>query len=312
MDALRADAHDAEHETARGIRVAFVAYVLWGLLTIFWKQLSRFNAFELIGWRIISATIVMSFVVTVTRRWGVMFRVFTDRRLVVRIAMAATLLTANWSAYMYAVVHDHVIETALGYFMAPLGTMALGIFVHGEQPTRLQKMAMASASIAVVVLTVASGRPPVAALVIAVSWSFYGLLKRQVPLNGVESFAAETFMLLVPAVILVTAVASSATSVPSIADSKELAFVALSGVATSVPLVLFAFSAPRVPFTVLGPMQYIVPTINFLLGWLFYDEHLPWTWWVGFVFIWTALVLVTYNRVRTTVATRQLALVSKL
>ena len=100
--------------------------MIWGLLTIYWKQLTGFNAVELIGWRIASASVVMAVVVTVRRRWATIRAAFADRPLAIRIAIAAALLTANWTAYVYAVVHDRVIETALGYFMAPLGTMVLG------------------------------------------------------------------------------------------------------------------------------------------------------------------------------------------
>jgi chloramphenicol-sensitive protein RarD len=291
--------------TSQGIRVALAAYIIWGLLTVYWKQLHRFNAFELIGWRIVSATAVMALVITANTRWGVIRGVFTSRALAGRVVLAATLLAANWSAYMYAIVHDHVIETALGYFMAPLGTMTLGIVVLGERPTRIQKLAMASGAAAVVIFTVASGRPPIAALVIAVSWSLYALLKRRVTLSGIESFAAETFVLFVPAVIAIGLAAPSSSSIPHSADAIELTLVALSGVATAVPLVLFAFAAARVPFTILGPMQYLVPTINFLLGWLFYDEALPWPQLVGFGFVWLALVLVTYERVHATISSRR-------
>ncbi len=189
--------------------------------------------------------------------------------------LAAALLTANWTAYVYAVVHERVIETALGYFMAPLGTMVLGIIVLKERPSAAQKVAIVLAAVAVVELTLSYGRPPIAALVMAVSWSVYGLLKRRVPLAAVDRFAAESFVLVIPALIVVAVTAGVSDSIPRTATAAELALVSLSGVATAVPLILFAFAAARVPFTLLGPLQYLVPTINFLLGWALYDEELP-------------------------------------
>ncbi len=297
-------ASSGSHEFRRGIRAGVAAYVIWGLLTIFWKQLAGFNAVELIGWRITSAALVMAVIVSVRGRWTSIRAAFADRALTIRIAIAAALLTANWTAYVYAIVHDRVIETALGYFMAPLGTMVLGITVLKERPSGAQKAAIVLASVAVVELTMSYGQPPIAALVMAISWSVYGLLKRRVPLAAVDGFAAESFVLVGPAVIIVVVSAALADSIPRTADGAELLLVSLSGVSTAVPLIMFAFAAARVPLTVLGPLQYLIPTINFLLGWALYDEELPWSRLVGFGLIWAALLVITIDGVRGTVARR--------
>jgi chloramphenicol-sensitive protein RarD len=292
------------HDLGRGIRAGIAAYVLWGLLTIYWKQLTGFNAFELIGWRILSASIVMAVVVSLRGRWPAIHAALADRALAARIGIAAALLTANWTSYVYAVVHDRVIETALGYFMAPLGTMVLGITVLKERPSAAQKVALVLATAAVVELTVSYGQPPVAALVMAVTWSVYGLLKRRVPLAAVDSFAAESFVLVVPAAIVVAASAGLSDGIPRTGSAPDLGLVALSGVTTAVPLILFAFAALRVPLTMLGPLQYLLPTINFVLGWALYDEDLPWSRLVGFGLVWAALLIVTVDGVRSTVARR--------
>lgn len=291
-------------ELTRGIRAGLAAYTIWGLLTVYWKQLADFNPFELIGWRIISASLVMVLVVSVRGRWPAIRAVFADRSLLARIAVAAGLLTANWTAYVYAVVHERVIETALGYFMAPLGTMVLGITVLKERPSTAQKVAIVLASAAVIELTVSYGRPPVAALVMAVTWSVYGLLKRRVPLPATDSFAAESFVLVIPAAVVIAVAAGMSDSVPRSGDAAELTLVALSGLATAVPLTLFAFSAARVPLTLLGPLQYLVPTITFVLGWALYNEELPWSRLVGFMLVWAALLIITVDRVHSTVSRR--------
>jgi chloramphenicol-sensitive protein RarD len=244
-------------------------------------------------------------VVTARRGWPAMRAAFGNRGLLLRITAAALLLTANWNAYVYAIVHDRVIETALGYFMAPLGTMALGIVVLKERPTQAQKAAMGLAAVAVVILTFSYGRPPYIALTLAVSWSLYGLLKRQVPLTAIESLAAETFVLFIPALVVVGVMAGRAGSIPLDADATELSLAALSGVATVVPLVMFAFAASRVPFTVLGPLNYLVPTIGFLLGWILYHEALPISRVVGFTVVWVALAVMTVDRLRNSVVERR-------
>lgn len=266
------------------------AYLIWGGLTVYWKQLSGFDAFELIAWRIVAASVVMAVVVSARGRWPVLAAAARSRRLLGRITLAALLLTINWTSYVYAVVDGRVIETALGYFMAPLGTMLLGVVVLHERPRALQRVALACAVIAVVVLTVAYGRPPVLALLIAVSWSLYGLLKRQIPLTAIESLAGETLLLAIPALVAVLLFAGATDSIPATASPAQLTLVSLTGLVTAIPLLLFAVAAQRVPFQMLGPLQYLVPTINFLLGWLAYDEMLSGDRIAGFAVVWVGLV----------------------
>ncbi len=295
MTQLVGEPHDARLRS--GLVAGLTAYLLWGALTLYWKLLTDFDAFELVGWRIASAALIMAAVLTASRRWVHLRPVLRDRRLLGRVTLAAALLTCNWSAYVYAVVHDRVIETALGYFMAPLGTMAVGIVVFHEPVRRLQRVAIALGVAAVVLLSVTYGRVPWAAVVLASTWSLYGWLKKEVPLTPLESMAAESFVVLLPAVVVASVFAGRAGSIPSTASAGELVLVLLTGVATVVPLMLFAWAAPRVPLTVLGPMQYLIPTINFLLGWLvFHEELTPWRV-IGFVLVWIGLVLITVDTV---------------
>ena len=244
-----------EPDVSRGVRAGVVAYLVWGLLTVYWKQLTMFDPIELIGWRVSMAAVVMAAVITWHGRWPVMRVAFTDPKLVGRLVFAALLLTVNWSTYVWAVVNDHVIETALGYFLAPLGTMAVGVFVLGERLTPMKKVSIGLAVLAVVVLTVSYGQVPVVAILIAVSWTVYGLAKRKVPLTAIESLAGETFVLVVPAVAVVLWGASRPDGVPATASTAEWALVLGTGVVTVVPLLLFAFAAKLVPFTVLGPVE---------------------------------------------------------
>ncbi|MCU0260927.1 MAG: EamA family transporter [Ilumatobacteraceae bacterium] len=179
-----------DRELARGIRAGLAAYLIWGLLTVYWKQLGDFDPFELIGWRMSMAAVVMAVVVTVRGSWPVIRSAFADRRLALRIVAAGLLLTTNWTTYVWAVVNDHIIETALGYFLAPLGLSAVGVFVLGERLTPLRSWGIGFAVAAVAVLTWSYGRLPLVAIILAVTWSGYGLLKRKVPLGPVESLAA--------------------------------------------------------------------------------------------------------------------------
>ncbi len=284
----------------RGVRVGIAAYTIWGLLTIYWKQLDGFGALELIGWRMTFAGVVMAGVVTVRRSWPKVIAAFRHRPTLLRLAAAAALLTGNWGGYVWAVVNDRVIETALGYFIAPLATMAIGVVVLREQPTAAQRVAFALASVAVVLLTISNGRPPWIAFVIAASWSLYGLAKRQIPLDAVDSLAGETFVLVVPAAIVLLVVSGHATSAVQTADAIDWMFIAGTGAITAIPLVLFASAAKSIPFTLLGPLNLIVPVINFGLGWLLYDESVPIDRLIGFSFVWMALIAVIVDRFRAT------------
>lgn len=291
-----------EHPQQRvGIVTGLAAYMVWGLLTIFWKQLGDFDAFELIGWRVAASAAVMAVVLTLTRRWTHLRVLRRNRALVARVAAASMLLTVNWTAYVYAVVHGQVLETALGYFIAPIGTVTIGVVVLHEPLRKSQKISLTFAVIAVVLLGVANGRVPTLALLIAASWTTYGYLKKQVPLSPVESMAAESFLLAPAAIALAVALSGRSQSVLSSADGVELTYVLLSGVATVTPLMLFAFAAQRVPLTIIGPMLYLVPTINFLIGWLIYDEPLPMLKVIGFCVLWAGLVVLsadTWRRAR--------------
>jgi chloramphenicol-sensitive protein RarD len=283
----------------RGVQLGVAAYLMWGLLTIYWKQLSAFDAFELIAWRMMCAGVVMAIIVTVRRSWPTIVGALRDPGVARRLVLASVLITVNWGGYVWAVTNDRVVETALGYFIAPLATMAIGVFVLKEQPTTAQRVAFACAAVAVVILTVSYGRPPWIALVIAGSWSVYGLTKRRVPLGAVDSLAGETFVLFVPSLIAVVAFSMQDGSVAHTADPREWMLVLCSGLVTAVPLMLFAAAAKSVPFTLLGPLNLLVPIINFGLGWLIYGEPMPAERLAGFAWVWVALGVVTWDRIAT-------------
>ncbi len=287
-----------DDEFRNGAVVGITTYVVWGLLTAYWKLLHHFGVYELIAWRIACAAVVMTVVVSVTRRWPAQLAVLRDRQLLMRVGLASLVLTANWTSYVWTVVHGHVLETALGYFIAPLAQMAVGVLVLHERLRRAQWVALMLGAAAVVVLTVSFGSVPWMALIIAGTWTVYSYLKRQVPLSPVDSLAAETFLLAIPAAVVAVVLAGGSASIPHTASAGRFVLVLLTGVATAAPLVAFAYAARRLPLTVLGPLQYIVPTINFLLGWLAYGEQLSPVRVIGFALIWVGLLLVAVDATR--------------
>jgi len=274
-------------------------YFIWGALTLYWKELHGFDPFELIGWRITSSVLVLVVVMLATGRLVPLLQSLRNPQLLLRIALASVLLTINWATYVWAVVNDHVIETALGYFIAPILTIVVGVFVLHEKLRGIQRIAVTFAVGGIAVLTVAYGRVPWIALIIATSWTFYAYLKKKVPLAPLESLTAEVVVLAVPAFIYLCTTWNNADSVHNTATSMEWIFVAFTGVITAVPLLMFASASQRTPLTILGPMQYIVPTMNFLIGWLMYDELLTSSKVAGFSLIWVCLALVLTDLFRT-------------
>ena len=290
----------AKPETSQAaIAQSLSVYFIWGALTLYWKELHSFDPFELIGWRIASSVLVLVVVMLATGRLVPLLRSLRSPQLFLRIALASVLLTINWATYVWAVVNDHVIETALGYFIAPILTIVVGVFVLHEKLRTIQRVAVSFAVGGIVVLTIAYGRVPWIALIIATSWTFYAYLKKKVPLQPLESLTAEVIVLAIPAFIYLYTTWSNVDSVRNTATSMEWVFVAFTGVITAVPLLMFASASQRTPLTILGPMQYIVPTMNFLIGWLMFDELLTSSKVAGFSLIWVCLALVLTDLFRT-------------
>ena len=281
-----------------GVAYGLGAYITWGLLTIYWKFLKDFNAFELIGWRVVTSSIILLTVIIYTKRLRSLVTALRDPKLCLRIALASILLSINWTTYVWAVVHENVIETALGYFISPLATMIIGFAVLREPIRSAHRAVIAFAGIAVVILTYSYGRPPYLALIIAGSWSVYGYLKKQVPLSSLESLSAEVLVLLVPAIGILIWGFNRSDSVKNIATTTQWTFVLFTGLMTAIPLLLFGAASRRVRLSLLGPMQYLVPTFNFLLGWLAYNEKLDTTRLVGFAFVWFGLVILITDSVK--------------
>jgi len=281
-----------------GVFAGVSAYLLWGFITVYWKALKAFAPLELIGYRILMSVVLLVVILAAKGRLTSLFQKLSADRLWTRVACAALLLAINWTTYV-VVVHDgKVIEAALGYFIAPLGTMLIGVKVLHEKIRPIQLVSALLGLTAVVVLTISYGRVPYIALAMAASWALYGLLKRQVPLQPLESLMSETIFLVVPAIALIIWFSRYDNSVVQSANFWHIILILLSGVVTAVPLLLFAAASLKLPLTVLGPMQYSVPTINFLLGWLAYHEKMSPSRFVGFGLVWIALVIVTVDSIR--------------
>lgn len=271
------------------------AYLLWGLFPLYWPLLEPAGAVEILAHRVVWSLVVVAAVLVVQRRWRWIGAL--GRRRVALLVAAALFIAVNWATYIYGVNTGQVVETSLGYFVNPLVTVGLGVLVLHERLRATQWAAVGIAGVAVVVLTLDYGRPPWIALVLAVSFGLYGLLKKQVGIGAVDSLAVETAVLFAPALAYLVLLAGRGSGTFGAAGSGHALLLVSTGLVTAVPLLFFGAAATRVPLTVIGLLQYLAPVMQFLIGVLLYREPMPASRIAGFALVWLALVLLTADGV---------------
>jgi chloramphenicol-sensitive protein RarD len=278
----------------RGTLYGVLAYLCWGLFPLYWPLLEPADALEILGHRVVWSLVFVVAVLAARRQWAWVRDYVTDRRRMGLLSTAAVVIAVNWGVYIWGVNHDHVVETSLGYFINPLVTVLLGVLVLGERLRRLQWVATGIAALAVIGLAVDYGRPPWIALTLAVSFGSYGLLKKKANAGAVESLTIETTVLLIPALVYLAVISLQGTNDFGHDGSRTL-LLAGTGVITAIPLLFFGASATRVPLSTLGLLQYLAPTLQFLLGVVVYGEPLPLGRLLGFIAVWTALGVFSYD-----------------
>jgi chloramphenicol-sensitive protein RarD len=282
----------------RGVLLGVAAYGLWGLFPLYFDLLDRASAVEILCHRIIWSLVVLAVVLRLRRqrRWLATLR--ADRPRLVRLLFASVFIATNWLVYVYAVGQDRVVEAALGYFICPLLTVLVGVVVLRERLRRLQWAAVAFGALAVVVLTVAYGRPPWIALTLATTFSAYGYLKKHIDLPAAQSLAGETAVLAPAALVVLTLLEADGSARFGTGGVGISLLLVGTGVVTVLPLVCFAGAAQRIPLSLLGLLQYLTPSTQFVLAVVVFRESMALDQWIGFALVWTALVLLSTDAVR--------------
>jgi chloramphenicol-sensitive protein RarD len=275
-----------------------MAYGLWGLFPLYWSLLASAGAMETLAHRMIWSLVVVVVIVAWTRRLGSVRAVVRDRRKLGLLACAAVLISANWGGYIWGVTHGHVVETALGYFIGPLVSVLLGVFMLGERLRPAQWTAVGLGAVAIVVLVVGYGQVPWIALLLAFSFATYGLVKKLAGAGAVESMAVETGVTLLPAIAYVVFVEASGSGTFTTLGVGHALLLVGGGVVTMVPLLAFAAAAVRIPLATIGLLQYMTPSLQFLFGVLLFHEQMPPERWLGFAIVWLALIVLTVDGVR--------------
>lgn len=274
-----------------GIAYAVLAYVLWGLFPLYFTRIAQVAAIEVLVHRIVWSLVLVLALLAWLGRWAWLPALLKQPRVLLAFAASALLLSTNWLTYIWSVQNGHLIDASLGYFITPLVNVMLGYTVLHERPRRLQWIALGLATLGVAWLTVQAGQLPWMALVLALSFGAYGLLRKIAVLGPLEGLALETMLLAPPALIaLIAWWARGPASFPT-PDLETNLWLLAAGPFTAIPLLLFAAGARRVSMTTLGLLQYIGPSIAFLLGIWVFREPFSSARFAGFLFIWGALVV---------------------
>jgi chloramphenicol-sensitive protein RarD len=279
----------------RGYLFGTAAYLCWGLFPLYWHLLRPAGAVEVLAHRIIWSLVFISVVVTVGRRWRGVGALLRTPRTAGLIAVGAVLIAINWGTYIYGVESDRVVETSLGYFINPLVTVLLGVFVLGERLRPVQWGAIAVGTLAVAVLTVDYGHVPYLALVLASSFGLYGLVKKRLSVPAVDGLLLESAALVVPALVTLALLGVRGVATFGQVSAAHTVLLVLGGLVTAVPLLLFAGAANRMPLSAIGLLQYLAPILQLACGVLVFGEPMPAARLAGFGLVWLALAIFRFD-----------------
>jgi len=280
-----------------GLLFGVSAYTLWGAFPLYWPLLRPANPMEIVSHRAVWSLFFCLIALGISKQLKSTYALLKNPRVFIRLLLAAALISVNWIVYIWGVNHGHVVETALGYYINPLIIITFGVVMLREKMRKLQWTAVSFGALGVIVLTIDYGRLPWIALALAVSWGSYGLVKKQLNLGALEGLAIETLLSLPIYGGYLIFIGLNGTG--QLGSTLGLSLLLIgAGVVTAIPLLLFNGSTTRLPFTIIGLLQYITPTIQFSIGVWVRHEDMPTARWVGFMIIWAALITLAIDLIK--------------
>ena len=273
-----------------GVLFGISAYVIWGLLPIYWRWLERASSYEILGHRAVWSLVFCLLFLAFQKQLMSTFKLFKDIRTLSLLALTSLLLSVNWGIYIWAVSEDRVVEAALGYYITPLVAVSFGVFVLKEKLRNLQIISVFLAGLGVLILTVAYGHLPLVAISLAISWGSYSLIKKKLNAGALETLSIETIIAFIPSAFYLSYLLENNKAEFGQDVGFSLALVT-TGIMTVIPLLLFNAATNRLPLTITGLLQYITPSIMFIIGILVFHEPLQLVKLIGFIFIWIALAI---------------------
>lgn len=280
----------AGHDARDGVIAGLIAYTLWGFLPIYFKVVETVPPTEVLLHRIVWAVPFGALIVHIRKQWPEVKRALSHRKMLLLLTVSACFIAVNWYVYIYAVQTDRVYQASLGYYINPLMYVLVGVVFFKETLRRLQTAAVVLATVGVLVLTVSGGQFPAIALFLGVSFTIYGVIRKQVVIGGMPGLFVETVLLVPVAAIWLAWMMISGTSAFVAGYPAMTGLLLLAGPITVIPLLLFALAARRVSLTMVGFMQFLAPTLQFCVG-LYYGEQLTVPHMICFAFIWLAVIL---------------------
>lgn len=281
-----------------GILAGVGAYLLWGLFPLYWGFLEPASPTEVLAARVVFSLASLIVLVAVARQWPEVRAVLADGRQRTVLAVAAALVSVNWGVFIWAVAHEHVVDTSLGYFINPLVSVALGVVVLRERLRPLQWVAVGIAAVAVLYATVSLGAPPWIALVLAFSFGLYGLATKLAGVDAIPSLFVQTLFLTPFALVYLGWLSSRGELVFGHEGVGHALVMIGAGPVTALPLLLFGYAAHRIPLTLVGLLQYIAPTLQLIIGVWWFGEPMSPQRWAAFVGVWIALAVFSVDAVR--------------
>ena len=272
-----------------GFLYGIAAYIMWGAFPLYWPLLKPAGAFEIVAHRAIWTLVFCTLVLLFKKEIAQTLRLITQPKIALRLLASTFLISINWLVYIWAANNGHVVEAALGYYINPLVVISFGVLLLKEKMRKAQWLAVGIATVGVLVLTIDYGRLPWVALALALSWGTYGLVKKRLNLGALEGLAVETLFAFIPYFGYIIFIESKGEG--HFGSSLTLSLLlASAGVVTAIPLLLFNGSTTRLPYSTIGLMQYLTPTLQFAIGVWIRHEAMPTARWIGFIFIWGALI----------------------
>lgn len=287
-------------EKSKGILFVTGAYIIWGVLPIYWRQIETVSPFEIIAHRIFWSFIFMVLYIMFTGRWQYLKTnltfIFSDRKKALSLIAASIIISVNWLTYILAVNEEHILEAGLGYYINPFVSILLAFFILKERFSKGEWLAIFIVSLGVIYMTLGVGHIPWLALTLAVTFGVYGLIKKTINIDATYALAVETAVLAPAALLYIIYLNATGMNTLDFGLNRDTAFTMGTGVVTAIPLLLFALGATRIPLSLTGLLQYIGPTLMLIIGIFLYGEAFTATHKIAYAFIWTGLILYTLLR----------------
>ena len=287
-----------QSESTKGTYAGAAVYLFWGSVVLYWPKLEPATAIEILCNRVLWSLLTLLIIVALQKRTKAVIEIFRKKREVFLLLLASILIAANWGLFIWANLNGHILDSSLGYFVTPLLSVLMGVFFFQEKLRSLQWMAIAVATCSLVVFTFSLSGPPWLALSIGATFAAYGYVKKLAQVPAVESLTVETILLTPVATIYLVLLSLQGNNTFSSFGISHSLWLASAGIVTSLPLLLFGFAAIRVPLSRLGMLQYLSPTISFIVGLFVFNETMTAERLAGFVITWLALDILSYDVIR--------------